>query len=175
MNQYAIVSAAEKIISIAETVPVAQQAGGNLPKVVREKAVALEDIISAGIAYALPLPPGLVDSPKVFYGTNFGKLTSTLLSTIGEKRMLNPEVMAVNIQHAWLYRYAIAHDIGFLQRNGRIDEIAVAGVNCIWRYSDGGGDSTSYNIFFSALEQISKFVSDVNAILSEGNDNDVGA
>lgn len=162
---------AGQILALASTVPYNPPSDNGTPAdTVRLSNEGLEKFLSAGIGYCFPLPSEAVANPKMWFGEQYGQAVGTLCSLIGEQRVLNPELIAMNAQGVWLFRYCQMHSLTGLLQFGQLSATAVAGIECLsWYCKDN--DLVNVALPLMALEQIGKLVSDFSLAVAKDTAN----
>lgn len=162
---------AGQILSVASTVPFSPPADNGTPAdAVRLSNEGLENFLSAGIGYALPLPTEAVANPKMWFGEQYGQAVGTLVSFIGEQRILNPELIAMNTQGVWLYRYCQMHSLTALLQFGQLKTGGIAGIECLSQYCKDN-DLVNAALPLMALEQMGKLVADFGLAVAKDTAN----
>ncbi len=157
---------AGKVLAMASSLPYRSEGLAN-PTVddqVRDSNEGIERLLSAVVGYAFPLPTEPVASPKLWFGEQYGQTVGTFVSLVGEQRILNPELIAVGAQGAWLYRYATTFDITLLPAFGQTDGCRIAGLNCLSDYCYDGATTNSATALM-AISQMGGMVRDFHEVL----------
>jgi len=168
MSIHKLKAIAEQVLSVATAVPYSAgiTEGASPADEVRSANEGLEKLLSAAIGYALPLPTEVVGSPKLWFGEQYGQSVGTLVSLIGELRILNPELIAMNAQGVWLYRYAQTFSLSSLIQFGQLNSGVVAGISCLEAYCRDRQIANAA-MPLMAIEQMGKLVMDFHVDLAK--------
>ncbi|CAD5236102.1 hypothetical protein PP187_gp113 [Klebsiella phage vB_KvM-Eowyn] len=158
MANYALTQLARKLLTLAGSAPKdSRWASNETTTTVRDENTRMENLLAAGIAYSLPLPPDAVPSIDVFFGQAYGTKLTALVSEICEQRVLNPELIILAVKQAWSFRYAQTHDINVLLLNGLMKFNSIGGLSNTYEYALGEYQN-DYSMLFTILSQIKSTV-----------------
>lgn len=160
MSIHQLNAIAGKILGMASTLPYSpwDAADQTTPDdQVRDSNEGIERLLACAAGYAFPLPTEAVPSPKLWFGEQYGKALGTLVSLVGEQRILNGELIAMGAQGAWLFRYATAYDLSALGAFGQISGQRIAGLADVRDYCRDR-DIVGAATVLTAIEQLGKMI-----------------
>lgn len=168
MANYALTQLARKLLTLAGSAPKdSRWQNEETTNMVRTDNTRLENLVAAGIAYSLPLPPDAVPSIDIFFGQAYGTKLTELISEVCEQRVLNPELIILAVKQAWSFRYAQTHDINVLLLNGLMKFNTIGGLTSPYEYALGEYQS-DYSMLFTILGQMK---ATVQPYFAEGAEN----